>query len=197
MLLTGLFAKINQYLSFLYPCRFYWYYWSDRRWDQRAIFVYLQLLCTYHKINLPKVLLINKNSINLTTLLIRCVYFFHPTFPQFYQAFTMPIIHFHYIYWAFCYVNHRSFFAYVSYFYQAIITFFSFAPITQSVYLTLKRVSKRSSFRYAFQEHLLKFLMLAVIHSEMLLRAHCISRHFKFKIYNCSSIYQRYVLNYF
>jgi hypothetical protein len=29
-------------------------------------------------------------------------------------------------------------------------------------------------------------------HSELLLRDHGISRHFKFKIYNCSSIYQRY-----
>jgi hypothetical protein len=54
--------------------------------------------------------------------------------------------------------------------------------------MTLKRVLKRSSFRYAFQEHLLKFLMLAVTHSS----DHCISRHFKFKTYNCSSIYQRY-----
>jgi hypothetical protein len=34
--------------------------------------------------------------------------------------------------------------------------------------------------------------MLAVTHSELLLRDHCISRHFKFKTYNCSSIYQRY-----
>jgi hypothetical protein len=56
----------------------------------------------------------------------------------------------------------------------------------------LKRVSKRSSFRYAFQEHLLKFLMLAVTYSELLLRNHCTSGHFKFKTYNCSSIYQRY-----
>jgi hypothetical protein len=61
-----------------------------------------------------------------------------------------------------------------------------------TVSITLKRVSKRSSFRYAFQEHLLKVLMLAVTHSELLLRDHCISRHFKFKTYNCSSIYQRY-----
>jgi hypothetical protein len=45
----------------------------------------------------------------------------------------------------------------------------------------LKRVSKRSSFRYAFQEHLLKFLMLAVTYSELLLRNHCTSGHFKFK----------------
>jgi hypothetical protein len=59
-----------------------------------------------------------------------------------------------------------------------------------TVSITLKRVSKRSSFRYAFQEHLLKVLMLAVTHSELLLRDHCISRHFKFKTYNCSSIYQ-------
>jgi hypothetical protein len=57
-------------------------------------------------------------------------------------------------------------------------TFFYFAPIT------LKRVSKRRSFRYAFQEHLLKFLMLAVTHSELLLRDHCTSRHFKFKTQN-------------
>jgi hypothetical protein len=49
-----------------------------------------------------------------------------------------------------------------------------------------------SSFRYAFQEHLLTFLMLAVTHSELLLRDHRTSRHFKFKTYNCSSIYQRY-----
>jgi hypothetical protein len=41
-----------------------------------------------------------------------------------------------------------------------------------TVCITLKRVSKRSSFRYAFQEHLLKFLMLAVTHSELLLRDH-------------------------
>jgi hypothetical protein len=51
-----------------------------------------------------------------------------------------------------------------------------------TVSITLKRVSKRSSFRYAFQEHLLKFLMLAVTHSELLRGDHCISRHFKFKI---------------
>jgi hypothetical protein len=44
-----------------------------------------------------------------------------------------------------------------------------------TVSITLKRVSKRSSFRYAFQEHLLKFLMLAVTHSELLLRGHCTS----------------------
>jgi hypothetical protein len=34
--------------------------------------------------------------------------------------------------------------------------------------ITLKRVSKRSSFRYRFQEHLLKFLMLAVTDSATL-----------------------------
>jgi hypothetical protein len=34
--------------------------------------------------------------------------------------------------------------------------------------------------------------MLAVAHSELLLHDHCISRHFKFKTYNCWSIYQRY-----
>jgi hypothetical protein len=34
--------------------------------------------------------------------------------------------------------------------------------------------------------------MLAVTHSELLLGDHCISRHFKFKTYSCSSIYQRY-----
>jgi hypothetical protein len=61
-----------------------------------------------------------------------------------------------------------------------------------TVSITLKRVSKKSSFRYAFQKHLLKFLMLAVTHSELLLRDHCTSRHFKLKTYNCSSIYQRY-----
>jgi hypothetical protein len=61
-----------------------------------------------------------------------------------------------------------------------------------TVSITLKRASKRRSFRYAFQEHLLKFLMLAVTHSELLLGDHCTSRHFKFKTYNCSSIYQRY-----
>jgi hypothetical protein len=65
-----------------------------------------------------------------------------------------------------------------------------------TVSITLKRISKRSSFRYAFQEHLLKFLMLAVIHSELLLHDHCNSRHFKFKTYNCSSIYQRYQVLY-
>jgi hypothetical protein len=59
-----------------------------------------------------------------------------------------------------------------------------------TVSITLKRVSKRSSFRYAFQEHVHKFLMLAVTHSELLLRDHCISRHFKFKTQ--LSIYQRY-----
>jgi hypothetical protein len=64
------------------------------------------------------------------------------------------------------------------------------------VSITLKRVSKGSSFRYAFQEHLLKFLMLAVTHSVFLLCDHCISRHFKFKPYNCSSIYQRYQPSY-
>jgi hypothetical protein len=61
-----------------------------------------------------------------------------------------------------------------------------------TVSITLKRVSKRSSFRYAFQEYLLKILMLTVTHSELLLGDHCISRHFKFETYNCSSIYQRY-----
>jgi hypothetical protein len=61
-----------------------------------------------------------------------------------------------------------------------------------TVSTTHKRVSKRRSFRYAFQEHLLKFLMLAVTHSGLLLRGHCTSRHFKFKTYNCSSSYQRY-----
>jgi hypothetical protein len=45
----------------------------------------------------------------------------------------------------------------------------------KTVSITLKRVSKRSSFRYAFQEHLLKFLMLAVTDSELLLRDHCTS----------------------
>jgi hypothetical protein len=54
--------------------------------------------------------------------------------------------------------------------------FFYFAPITQSVSTTLKQVSKRSSFRCVFQEHLLKFLMLAVTHSELLLRDHCTSK---------------------
>jgi hypothetical protein len=34
--------------------------------------------------------------------------------------------------------------------------------------------------------------MLVVTHSELLLGDHCVSRHFKFKTYNCSSIYQRY-----
>jgi hypothetical protein len=34
--------------------------------------------------------------------------------------------------------------------------------------------------------------MLAVTHSKLLLRDDCTSRHFKFKTYNCSSIYQRY-----
>jgi hypothetical protein len=53
--------------------------------------------------------------------------------------------------------------------------FFYFAPITQSVYLTLKRVLKRSSFRYAFEEHLRKFLMLTVTYSELLLHNHCTS----------------------
>jgi hypothetical protein len=38
--------------------------------------------------------------------------------------------------------------------------------------------------------------MLAVTHSELLLGDHCVSRHFKFKTYNCSSIYQRYQLLY-
>jgi hypothetical protein len=61
-----------------------------------------------------------------------------------------------------------------------------------TVSTTLKRVLKRRSFRYAFQEHLLKFLMLAVTHSGLLLFGHCTSRHFKFKTYNCSSSYQRY-----
>jgi hypothetical protein len=61
-----------------------------------------------------------------------------------------------------------------------------------TVSITLKWVSKRSSFRYAFQEYLLIFFMLAVTHSELLLGDHCTSRHFKFKPYNCSSIYQRY-----
>jgi hypothetical protein len=70
-------------------------------------------------------------------------------------------------------------------------TFFLFCTYN-TVSITLKRVSKRRSFRYAFQEHLLKFLMLAVTHSELLLRDHCTSPHFKFKTYNCSSIYQRY-----
>jgi hypothetical protein len=39
-----------------------------------------------------------------------------------------------------------------------------------TVSIIRKWVSKRSSFRYAFQEHLLQFLMLAVTHSEFLLR---------------------------
>jgi hypothetical protein len=34
--------------------------------------------------------------------------------------------------------------------------------------------------------------MLAVTYSELLLRNHCTSGHFKFKTYNCSSIYERY-----
>jgi hypothetical protein len=34
--------------------------------------------------------------------------------------------------------------------------------------------------------------MFTVTHSELLLRGHCTSRHFKFKTYNCSSSYQRY-----
>jgi hypothetical protein len=34
--------------------------------------------------------------------------------------------------------------------------------------------------------------MLAVTHSEQLLDDHCTSGHFKFKTYNCSSIYERY-----
>jgi hypothetical protein len=72
-----------------------------------------------------------------------------------------------------------------------IIVVFLFCTYNK-VSITLKRVSKRSSFRYAFQEHFLKILMLAVTHSELLLGDHCISRHFKFKTYNCSSIYQRY-----
>jgi hypothetical protein len=71
-----------------------------------------------------------------------------------------------------------------------VFSFLYFAPIT------LKRVSKSRPLRYAFQEHLLKLLMLAVTHSELLLRDHCTSRHFKFKTYNCSSIYQRYQLLY-
>jgi hypothetical protein len=37
----------------------------------------------------------------------------------------------------------------------------------KTVSITLKRVSKRKSFRYAFQEHLLQFLMLAVTDSEL------------------------------
>jgi hypothetical protein len=73
-----------------------------------------------------------------------------------------------------------------------IFFFFYFAPITQSVYLTLKRVLKRSSFRYAFEEHLRKFLMLTVTYSELLLHNHCTSWHFKFKTYNCSSICERH-----
>jgi hypothetical protein len=64
----------------------------------------------------------------------------------------------------------------------ALKYFFLFC-IYNTVSITLKRVSKRSSFRYAFQEHLLKFVMLAVIHSELLLRNHRTSRHFKFKIF--------------
>jgi hypothetical protein len=36
-----------------------------------------------------------------------------------------------------------------------------------TVIITLKRIAKRSSFRYGFQEHLLKSLMLAVIDSEL------------------------------
>jgi hypothetical protein len=43
--------------------------------------------------------------------------------------------------------------------------FFLFCTFN-TVIITLKRVSKSSSFRYRFQEHLLKFLMLAVTHSE-------------------------------
>jgi hypothetical protein len=51
-----------------------------------------------------------------------------------------------------------------------------------TVSVTLKRVSKRSSFRYAFQEHLLKFLMLAVT-SELLLRAHFIAWYFNLQLF--------------
>jgi hypothetical protein len=51
-----------------------------------------------------------------------------------------------------------------------------------TVSIILKRVSKRSSFRYRFQEHLVKFLMLAVTHSEWLLGDHCTSRHLNSKL---------------
>jgi hypothetical protein len=80
-----------------------------------------------------------------------------------------------------------------TYSYKNINLLFLFCTYN-TVSITLKRVSKRSSFRYAFQEHLLKILTLAVTHSELLLgdTDHCISRLFKFKTYNCSSIYQRY-----
>jgi hypothetical protein len=40
---------------------------------------------------------------------------------------------------------------------------------------------KGTLFDTRFQELLLKFLMLAVTHNELLLGDHCISRHFKFK----------------
>jgi hypothetical protein len=71
------------------------------------------------------------------------------------------------------------------------IIFFLFCTFN-TIIITLKWVSKRSSFRYAFQEHLLKFLMLAVTNSEWLLRDHCTSQHFKFKTCNCSSSDRRY-----
>jgi hypothetical protein len=62
-----------------------------------------------------------------------------------------------------CYLHHNCFLI----FEQRLYIFFYFAPLTRStVSITLKRVSKRSSMRYRFQEHFHKFLMLVATHSE-------------------------------
>jgi hypothetical protein len=45
---------------------------------------------------------------------------------------------------------------------QMCVVIFLFCTFN-TVRITLKRISKRSSFRYRFQEHLVKFLMLAAL----------------------------------
>jgi hypothetical protein len=51
---------------------------------------------------------------------------------------------------------------------RSLRNFFLFGTYN-TVSIILKRVSKRSSFRYASQEHLFQFLRLPVTHSELLL----------------------------
>jgi hypothetical protein len=74
------------------------------------------------------------------------------------------------------------FFSFVSFIWKSYCTTFFLFCTYNTVSITIKRVSKRSSFRYAFQEHLIKSLMLTVTHSELLLRDHCISRHLNSKV---------------
>jgi hypothetical protein len=52
----------------------------------------------------------------------------------------------------------NKFFRFLKIIYYILQIIFSILHLQHGI--TLKRVSKRSSFRYRFQEHLLKFLML-------------------------------------